>query len=103
MKSSSEPLVQNQNNVTEMVLILPTAKIDQKVQVGGTTWRPELNIGISLNHTSSTYVPGLRRVVQGPRALLFDICVCLCDTVMSVSCSLVVTCWERLTSWLSCM
>ena len=26
---------------------------------------------------------------------LFFSCVCLCHTVMSVSCSLVVTCWER--------
>ena len=25
----------------------------------------------------------------------FVICVCLCHTVLSVSCSLVVTCWER--------
>ena len=25
----------------------------------------------------------------------FVICVCLCHTVMSVSCSLAVTCWER--------
>ena len=26
---------------------------------------------------------------------LFVICVCLCHTVMSISCSPVVTCWER--------
>ena len=26
---------------------------------------------------------------------LFVVCVCLCHTVLSVSCSLVVTCWER--------
>ena len=26
---------------------------------------------------------------------MFVICVCLCYTVLSVSCSLVVTCWER--------
>ena len=26
---------------------------------------------------------------------IFFICVCLCHTVMSVSCCLVVTCWER--------
>ena len=26
---------------------------------------------------------------------LFVLCVCLCTTAMSVSCSLVVTCWER--------
>ena len=27
--------------------------------------------------------------------VLFVICVCLCYTVLSVSCSLVITCWER--------
>ena len=26
---------------------------------------------------------------------LFVVCVCLCQTVMFVSCSLKVTCWER--------
>ena len=31
---SPEPLVQNQKNFTEMVLILPSTKIDQKVQLG---------------------------------------------------------------------
>ena len=31
---SPEPLVQNQNNFTEMVLILSSTKIDQKVQLG---------------------------------------------------------------------
>ena len=34
MKSPPEPLVQNPNNFTEMVLILPSTKIDQKVQLG---------------------------------------------------------------------
>ena len=71
-----EPLVQNQNNFAEMVLILPTTKIDQKGQLGRTTWLPELKIEIPLNHiispnTSSTHVPGLRWVIQGPRVLLF--------------------------------
>ena len=34
----------------------------------------------------------------------FYLCfVFVCHTVLSVPCSLVVTCWERLTSWLSCM
>ena len=47
MKSSPEPLVQNQNDFTEMVLILPSAKIDKKVQAGGTILLPELNIEIT--------------------------------------------------------
>ena len=29
-----EPLVQNQNNLTEMVLMFPFTKIDQKIQLG---------------------------------------------------------------------
>ena len=29
--------------------------------------------------------------------------ICLCHIVLSVSCSLAVTCWKGLTSWLSCM
>ena len=33
--------------------------------------------------------------------LLFMFCVC--HAVLSVHCSLVVTCWERAGSWLSCM
>ena len=35
--------------------------------------------------------------------MLIVICVWLCHTAMSVSCSLVVTCWERADPWLSCM
>ena len=35
--------------------------------------------------------------------LLFAFCLCLCHTVLSVSCSLVVTCGKGLTSWLFCM
>ena len=35
--------------------------------------------------------------------MLFVICVWLSHTAMSVSCSLVVTCWERADPWLSCM
>ena len=31
---SPEPLVQNLNNLTEMVLLLPSTKIDQKVKLG---------------------------------------------------------------------
>ena len=31
---SPEPVVQNQNNFTEMVLMLPSTKTDQKVQLG---------------------------------------------------------------------
>ena len=27
--------------------------------------------------------------------ILFVICICLCHTAISVSCSLMVTCWER--------
>ena len=50
---SPEPLVQNQNNFTEMVLMLPSTKIDQKVQLGWTTWLPELKIEVSLNHMIS--------------------------------------------------
>ena len=70
---SPEPLVQNQNNFSEMVLMLPSTKIDQKVQLGCTTWVPKLKIEISLNqlaNTSSAHVPGLRLAIQGPRALL---------------------------------
>ena len=29
-----EPLVQNENDLAEMVLMLPSTKIDQKVQLG---------------------------------------------------------------------
>ena len=35
--------------------------------------------------------------------LLFVFRICLCHAVMSVPCVLVVTCWEGLTSWLSCV
>ena len=28
---------------------------------------------------------------------------CLCYAVLSVPCSLVIACWERVTSWFSCM
>ena len=44
---SPEPLVQNQNNSTEIVLILSSSWINQKVQLGWTTWLPELKIEIS--------------------------------------------------------
>ena len=47
---SPEPLVQNHNNFTEMVPMLPSSKIDQKVQLGRTTWLQELKIEISLSH-----------------------------------------------------
>ena len=49
---SPESLVQIQNNFTEMFLMLPSTKIYQKVQLDVATWPPELNIEISLNHTS---------------------------------------------------
>ena len=48
---SPESLVQNQNNFTEMVLMWPSTKIDQKIKLGRTTWLPELKIEISLNHS----------------------------------------------------
>ena len=51
-KKSSEPLVQNHNNYTEMVLMLSSTKIGQKVQLSWTTWLLELKIEISLNHIS---------------------------------------------------
>ena len=31
---SPEPLIQNQNNFTEMVFMLPSTKIDQKFELG---------------------------------------------------------------------
>ena len=34
LQMKSEPLVKNRNNYTEMVLILTSTKIDQKVQFG---------------------------------------------------------------------
>ena len=34
--------------------------------------------------------------------IVLAICFCLCQTAMSVSCSLVVTCWERVLESLVC-
>ena len=42
-------------------------------------------------------IPGLqgKRFIQYTTTVPIIICICLCHTVLSVSCSLVVTCWER--------
>ena len=34
LQMKSEPLVQNQNYITDMVLMLPSTKIDHRVQLG---------------------------------------------------------------------
>ena len=44
LTTSPEPLVQIQNNITEMFLMMPSTKIDQKVQLGYKS--------LSLNHIS---------------------------------------------------
>ena len=68
-----EPLVQNQNNFTEMILMLPSTLIDQKFQLGRTTRLPELKIEISfksyhwpLNHLLMCQDKGARSRVLGP-------------------------------------
>ena len=52
MPFSPEPLDQNQNNFTEMVLMLPSTNIDKKLRLCSTTWLPKLRIEISLNQIS---------------------------------------------------
>ena len=49
MTSPPEPLIQIQNNFTEMFLMMPSTKIDENVYLSWTTWPPELKIEISLN------------------------------------------------------
>ena len=74
--------VQNQNNFTEMNLMLPSTKIDQMVFLYWTTWLPELKykhfyIQSHLPQATASfiYVLGLRWATQGPRAFLFVLVV----------------------------
>ena len=50
--------------------------------------------GLRTNKPSSNFLTDRSKTVL-LLWIFFVICVCLCHTVMSVSCSLVVTCWER--------
>ena len=52
MTSPPEQLVQIQNNFKEMILMMPSTKIDQNVKLSCTTWPPQLKIEISLNDIS---------------------------------------------------